>query len=293
MPDAVDDRIAVSSWSFHRLLGVTYPHDLTTDAVGAQEPTYGDGSATLLQLPRLVAAEGISRLEICSFHLPSRKPAYLADLKAALADAGMRLQTLLIEAGDLSDPETSARDADWISGWVGVAEELGADNARIIAGRQKPTDVALKLAADGLNTIAERHAGSPVRLVTENWFDLLSTPENVLRLLDATNGRIGLNADFGNWKGAGKYEALAKIFPHASLCHAKASFPGGTLDADDYGRCLDTAEAAGYGGPYTLIFDSETPGEWEGVAFERSFVKQRLASPNACRGLRRQYKQAG
>ena len=39
----IQDRIAVSTWSLHRLLGTTYPHDLSTDAIGPAEETYGAG----------------------------------------------------------------------------------------------------------------------------------------------------------------------------------------------------------------------------------------------------------
>ncbi|MEX0954556.1 MAG: TIM barrel protein [Rhizobiaceae bacterium] len=271
------ERIAVSSWSLHRLLGVTFPHDLGTIAVGPREETFGPANAELVDLPRLVAEHGIGRLEICSFHLPSRDREYLADLKAALKDAGVTLQTLLIEAGDLSDPATADDDAAWISGWVEVAAELGAEHARIIAGKQQPEKAALDLAATKLREIATRNAGSPVRLVTENWFDLLPTPDEVHYLLDRTDGQIGLNGDFGNWSGPGKYDHLASIFGRASICHAKASYSGGVMDAADYGRCVDVAEAAGYVGPYTLIFDSDKPGEWTGIEEEKAFILDRIA----------------
>lgn len=274
----IDERFAISSWSLHRRLGVTHPHDLDTDRIGARQETFGAGAISLLDLPGETAANGISRLEICSFHLPSRDSPYLAELKDALASAGVRLQTLLVEAGDLSDPNTAARDERWISGWVEVASELGAEHARIIAGKQQPTREALKLSASCLKSIAARNAGSSLRLVTENWFDLLSKPEDVLYLLEQTDGMIGLNGDFGNWSGPGKYDALAQIFGRASICHAKAGFTGGEMDAEDYGRCVDMAERAGYTGPYTLIFDSEQPDEWEGVAIERAFIRERLSA---------------
>ena len=47
-------------------------------------------------------------------------------------------------------------------------------------------------------------------------------------------------------------------------------------DAADYGKCVDLAEAAGYAGPYTLIFDSEIPREWDGLALERDFIVNRV-----------------
>ncbi|KKB12463.1 sugar phosphate isomerase [Devosia geojensis] len=278
MLENAEGRIAVSTWSLHRTLGVTFPHDLDSNQIGPREETYGPGSARLIDLPRLLKSHWISRIEICSFHLPSRDAGYIAELRDALEGAGVRLQTLLIEAGDLSDPAAARRDRDWISGWVETAIALGAEHARIIAGRQRPSREALDLAAEGLNAIADRHAGAPLRLVTENWLDLLSAPEAVHTLLDKTQGRIGLNGDFGNWSGPGKYDELASIFPRAELCHAKAGFADGALEADDYGRCIDVAEAAGYTGPYTLIFDAKAPDEWAGINAERTFVLDQLAA---------------
>jgi sugar phosphate isomerase/epimerase len=272
----VDGRIAVSSWSVHRQLGVTYPHNLDSDTVGPREETYGPGEVDLIDLPARVASHHIRRLELCSFHLPSRDKVYLDELRSAFVSARVRLQTLLIEAGDLSDPNTAARDAGWISGWVDVANDLGAENARIIAGKQKSTKDALDLAAKGLKAIGAGNSG-PVKLVTENWFDLLATPDAVNYLLDQCEGQIGLNGDFGNWTGEGKYEALSKIFGRASICHAKASFAHGAMNGQDYGRCVDVAEAAGYTGPYTLIFDSNEPDEWDGIAIERAFIRDRLS----------------
>lgn len=272
------ERLAVSSWSLHNLLGVTFPHDLDSPAVGPRRETYGQGSAELIELPALVASRGISRLEICSFHLPSRETAYLDELRAALADAGVTLQSLLIESGDLGDPDTAERDAGWISGWVETADALGAEHARILAGAQKPGPETLERVARHMRAIAKRNAGGSTRLATENWQDLLSTPDAVHHLLDATEGAIGLNADFGNWTGPGKYDDLASIFPRAELCHAKAHFADGKMDEQDHGRCIDLAEAAGYTGPYTLIFSADAPDEWAGIAIERDFIRERLAA---------------
>jgi hypothetical protein len=41
---------------------------------------------------------------------------------------------------------------------------------------------------------------------------------------------------------------------------------------------VDVAQATGYAGPYTLIFDSEVPvNEWDGLAVERDFIVARLS----------------
>lgn len=266
------DRIAVSTWSLHRLLGTTYPHDLTTSAIGPGEDTYGEGSESLLGLPSVLANHGYHRLEVVSFHMRSRDSIYLAEFKDQLRVSEVTLQTLLIDAGDITHPENGARDEAWIAGWIEVASELGAENARIIAGKQKPTRANIDHSVAALKRLAAGNAGSSVRLVTENWFDLLSTPETVHEVLDRLEGQVGLLGDFGNWGGESKYEDLASIFARAELCHAKASFAHGQLDEADYGACVGAAEEAGYKGPYTLIFDADQPHEWAGLALERDFI---------------------
>jgi len=270
------DRIALSTWSLHRLLGTTYPHDLDSDAVGEAQDTYGEGEESLLGLPSVMANHGYRRLEIVSFHLRSRDPVYLGELRDQLQVSGVRLQTLLIDAGDMTDPVHGARDTRWIGGWLDVANELGAENARVIAGKQAFSPETLARSVAGFRQLLARNAGSPLRLVTENWFDLLSTPQAVRQLLDRLEGEVGLLGDFGNWGGEGKYEDLSAIFGRAELCHAKAGFRDGQLDEADYGDCVGLAEAAGYTGPYTLIFDADHPHEWAGLAAERDFILSRL-----------------
>lgn len=276
MPDSIKDRIAVSTWSLHRLLGTTYPHDLNTTAVGQVQETYGEGTESLLDIPSVLNNHDYHRMELVSFHLPSRDATYLGELRSQLQTCGVRLQTLLIDAGDVTHPEYGARDEAWIASWLEIANELGAENARIIAGKQAPSKETLDRSIAALRRLAAGNAGSSVRLTTENWFDLLPSPAEVTYVLDALEGQIGLLGDFGNWKGADKYEGLAKIFGRAELCHAKASFIDGDLDTEDYGRCVDLAEAAGYTGPYTLIFDSEIPNELTGLGIERDFIVSRV-----------------
>lgn len=88
--------------------------------------------------------------------------------------------------------------------------------------------------------------------------------------------RSRLLGDFGNWRGSHKYADLKAIFGRAELCHAKASFIDGDLDTKDYGKCVELAEEAGHAGPYTLIFNSEIPSEWDGLATERDFIIGRV-----------------
>jgi len=257
-------------------MGTTYPHDLTTDAIGHAEQTYGPVGESLLDLPAAYHNHGYHRMELVSFHLPSRDPVYLNELKSQLKDSDVVLQTLLIDAGDVTDPVNGARDTAWIAKWIETANALGAENARIIAGKQAPTPAMLDRSVAALKSLADGNAGSPVRLVTENWHALLPSAKEVTYLLDRLDGRVGLLADFGNWKAPGKYAELQQIIGRAELTHAKAFFPDGAMDTDDFGRIIDMAEAAGYDGPYTLIFENDSPGEWAALAAEREFLSERV-----------------
>src|SRR5262252_1542408 len=104
MNDSARLRLSTSTWSLHRALGVTYPDSPGQPNAGPKEG-YGQGTIVLLELPARVAAVGIRTLEICHFHLPSRDPSYLGELRKALDAAGVELFSLLIDDGDMTDAQ--------------------------------------------------------------------------------------------------------------------------------------------------------------------------------------------
>ena len=270
--DALANPFAVSTWSLHKLLGPVYAHGPGAPDGGEETRPYGDGALTLLRLPKELKARGFARAEICHFHLARRDDAYVSSVRAAFAEAGVTIQTLLIDAGDLTGAEHCARDERWIAYWIGVAAKLGAQNARVIAGKAKPSPEAVARSIAALKRLAALGKSLGVRIVTENWFDLLASPSEVNAVLDGVGADLGLLADTGNWHGPGKYADLSAIFPRAELCHAKSDFSdGGALDEDDCARWLRSAREAGYRGPLTLIFAG--PGdEWAGLEREREFA---------------------
>ncbi|MEO8393136.1 MAG: TIM barrel protein [Chloroflexota bacterium] len=274
MTDSPRPRLSTSTWSLHRALGLTYPDSPAQPNTGSAQ-TYGSGNITLLDVPAKLAAAGIHTLEICHFHFPSRDPGYIGELRAALKAADVEVFSLLIDDGDIAHPTDSQRDLEWISGWIETAALLGAHCTRVVAGKTSPSEEALERSIKGLKTLVERGKANNVRVMTENWLNLLATPDYVRRVMEAVD--IGLCADFGNWRGATKYEDLAVIMPYAESCHAKCSFSAaGEPDRDDYVRCLELSQAAGFSGPYTLIYDSASVDEWNGLAVEASMVQPYL-----------------
>lgn len=270
--------LSVSTWSLHRTLGKTYP-----DAPGLTERqvpalTYGEGTCRLLELPAKLAAFGIHTLEICHFHLPSREESYLTEVREALSAANVRLFSLLVDAGDVSDPVHTARDTAWIAEWITIAGTLGAERARVIGGKSPYSADAMQRSQRAFRELAAVGAAANVRITTENWYPLLSRPEYLRELLDSLDGQVGLCFDFGNWGGDTKYNDLDAIAPYAESCHAKCAFVTPMKpDRDDFLRCLDITRTHGFTGPYTLIYDGPDDEEWSGLALERELLQPYLA----------------
>ncbi len=267
------NRFSVSSYSLHRTLGVMYRDLPGDDGTRPCTKPHGDGALTLLELPARLAAHGYTMMEISHPHLPSRDPSYLNELKAALAEAGVTLLSVLVEAGDLTHPDHGSRDQEWMGGWLETAGLLGAQRARLIAGHAPYRLETLYRSSAALRTLAKRGQEHDVRVTTENWFDLLDTPEAVHNLLDSLEGEVGFNLDFGNWEGPSKYIELASIFPYAETCHAKCAFFSEYVpDSEDFRHCLELGQASGFTGPFTLIYDASGPDEWRGLEIERELT---------------------
>ena len=269
-------RLSVSTWSLHRQLGkpgFTGPvhgmHILTE--------THNNGPISLLELPARVAEFGIRTLEICHFHLPSVEPSYLSELRTALAVADVELFSVLIDDGDITHASEAARDIAWIEKWIDIAGELGAKCARVIGGKAESSVETVAQSRAVLSQLAERAETAGIRLMSENWFSVFSTPENVNTILDGLDGKVGLCLDFGNWRGDRKYEDLAAIASRAESCHTKAHFAAPReMDKKDYVQCLELTQKAGFAGPHTLIYDGPGDDEWEGLALEREVVNPYL-----------------
>jgi len=262
-------QLGTSSWSLNRTLGAPNYDAL----LGKTEREATPHALSLLELPARLSEMGVRRLEICHFHLPSRDPEFVAQLRAALDEANVELWSLLIDGGDITHPQNGARDVEWTQGWIDIAADLGACHARVIAGKAAPTDDNLKLSRDRLKTLCAHAKTRGVRILIENWFDLLSSPREVLWLLDELNGEIGLNIDFGNWKGDDKYDKLQAIAHRAESSHTKAHFRAPRdIDLEDFTRCLDITRNAGFSGSHTLIYDGEDADEWTHLALERDIV---------------------
>ncbi|MBA3379828.1 MAG: TIM barrel protein [Chloroflexia bacterium] len=262
---------AVSTWSLHRTLGRFTGPDSKFGGGSVSDAVPAPDALPLLALPAELKRHGYETVQICHFHLPSRSPTYLGELRAALDESDIVLDAILIDDGDLTSATAADGAEAWIGEWLDTATALGARRARVCAGRSTPTAGRLRQSADRLGRLAASHP--EVRMVTEDWMELLPDADSVLTLLAATGDTIGLMIDLGNWSGPGKYGELARIAPFAETCHAKCRFAGGDPDREDFSASLQILKDAGYDGPLALIYDGDDDDEWTALDTEFEIVR--------------------
>lgn len=258
-------RIAISSWTMHGCLGqVFYEHENGT-AVNKNETS--SKAMPLIDLPALVAQDGIHTLEICHFHFPHRDVSYLNELKSALDESNVELANLLIDTGNLSNPNVRKRrrDIEMIKKWQEVACQLGARGTRIDCGTEPATPITRKLSADALRELADFGAGLNLATSTENWRTTSLEAKDLLDIMEQAQRPLQLCVDFGNAeKTADKYATLAALMPHGTSLHCKGHFEENQLDKDELFRSLTLAKEAEFDGHMALIYD-QTDAEWEKV----------------------------
>lgn len=259
-------RLSLTSWSVHPLLQAANP---------ASNGSSADAALRLTELPARMREAGIGTLEICHFHIPSTDPGYLSELRTAIDEAGIELFSILIDTGDISQADATKQAADMrtIEHWIDVAAQLGAKVVRVIAGDAAPDDPdALDRSIASLRELACYAQARGVRVLTENFRSLASTSANCNRILDELGGTVGLCADIGNFPAASRVEEFSAVAPRAESVHAKAAYnTDGTIDPRQMRQCLDASTAAGFSGPYTLVFDR--PEErWSGITVLKQIV---------------------
>ena len=261
---------AISTWSIHRLLGQFAAPGSAIDG-GSFIPHQEMGNRrTLIDLIPEIAEHGYHVLQICHFHLESSDPAYLGRLRTTLKAYDVSFDMLLIDEGDLTDPDFE-RQMAWYDDWLNVAAMLGAKRARIGAGKQSPTPKRLRASGERLGILADGHPD--VRIVTENWLGATPDAESLLDVLEAAGESVGLLIDLGNWTGPDKYTNLAKIAGRAEACHAKCHFTDDGPDEADFCTALALLKDVDFNGPIALIYDGPDPDEWVGLELEWKIVE--------------------
>lgn len=273
MAHQLDPTPAVHTWSLFRTMG-RYVAPGSAPSGTLAENTEG-GGLPLLELPGELAAHGFRSAQLCHFYLPSTEDAYLGELCSAFDEAGVDLECFLVDDGDLVDPDRGAEQRAWISGWIDVAERLGAPRVRVPAGDRAPSEETLRASAEGLRALAAEHSG--IRVLTENWKSLLVDEKAVRRLLELVEGEVGLLIDTGNWDDEEKYRRIGAVAGVAECSQVKAreSAPG-VIDEEDLQRSLAVLREVEYAGRLSLVYAGTDDDEWGRLAQLREIAAREI-----------------
>lgn len=258
-------QIATSSWTLHGTLGqVNYAHTNGTATNTNENSTSG---MDLLELPAFIAKDGVNVLEIVHFHFPSREDSYLAELKSALDEANVELANVLVDTGNISNPnlEERQRDIDMTKSWQEVAAKLGAGGNRIDCGTEPASPETIALSASALQELYDNAEANGLTVYTENWRATSLQPTDLLEIMRQADRPLKLCVDFGNAaKTDNKYDTLAALMPYGKSLHCKGNFNDGKLDLAEFHRSLSIVKEADFSGHVALIYD-KYDDEWEKV----------------------------
>ena len=198
---------------------------------------------------------GIYQPEFWSEHFESRRPAYLKDLKRALEKSHSTLINIQADTPgkDMSDPENnnSTLAVEEIKEWIEVGAFLGSKMVRGSFMKH-----SLEEGIKSTRQLVKYAASKGITLLSENHFDLLSVPENHVRVAREVNSdHFGLLADFGNYpESTDQYEALKMIAPFTRLVSAKTHAYNENYEhtSFDFDRCVRILEEGGFRGIYSL-----------------------------------------
>lgn len=211
--------------------------------------------------------------------------AYLRKLKRHAFINGMDLIALSIHQ-DFVDPDPAKRQAavDHTRKCIEIAYEMGVPCIRLNSGRWNTRknfddlmahrgiepiipgytlDDGFKWCIDGIEQCLDKAAECGVLLALENHWGLTSTPEGLLRIVNAIESPwLGVLMDTGNFL-ENPYDKLEMIAPKAVFVQAK-TYPGGgewyTLDLD-YPRIARILEKVGYHGYISIEMEGKEDPE--------------------------------
>ncbi|MCY4020352.1 MAG: TIM barrel protein [Chloroflexi bacterium] len=209
----------------------------------------------LLDIPAAAAARAFHSFDLSVYHLPSIERGYLADLRAAFAEANIELFQLLIDTGEVSNVDADERSAGiaHIKFWMEIAVELGARGVRYVPGDGEPTPETIRASGEAFRELFDFAVNLGLKPATENYRHFNMKSGDLLGVIEHSERDYGVIADFGNARGPDKYETLEAIMPRATSIHAWAEVDEkGDLISEDFQRCLTIARDNGFDGPIML-----------------------------------------
>lgn len=239
-----------------------------------------DGSYDTLDFARIARGTfGIEAIEyVNQFYFDTLNDALVGELRKRADGEGVASNLIMVDnEGNLGDPDTSAREKAVRNHyrWADAAHALGCHAIRVNARSEGSWDEQMKLAADGLNRLAQYCSGLGLNVLVENHGGLSSNGKwlsGVMKLAD--NPVVGTLPDFGNFvidrktgESYDRYKGTEELMPFARAVSAKTyGFDdAGNETTIDYARMMGIVVNAGYRGWVGIEYEGETLSEEDGV----------------------------
>jgi sugar phosphate isomerase/epimerase len=244
-------------------------------------------------------AFGVEAIETVAFQFGEVDSPELDRFAEALAESGVTLLNVAVDAGDLLDTDDERRAADVavLERWIDRFADMGARFVRVNPGSpmspHRDPEPPQHL-VDALAHLGDHAAARGVRLLVENHGGPSSDPAWMNALLERVGAeRLGLLLDLGNFDAllapsmallfggadgqpadpaevfadvdlSSLYADIEALAPRAELVHVKAHHvdDDGAVGPIDLPRAVGILRAHGYDGPLTVEYEGNGGDPW-------------------------------
>ncbi len=296
------------SRSFLAGAAVTFPQAFRDASAGSELPfrislaqwslnrAFFDGTLDPVDFARIARTKfGLEGIEyVNQFYFDSLDDKLVAELKKRADGEGVASLLIMVDReGALGAPDAAARQTAVENHyrWADAAHALGCHSIRVNAQSEGGWDEQMKLAADGLNRLAEYCARLDLNVLVENHGGLSSNAGWLAGVMKAAdNPRVGTLPDFGNFvidretgESYDRYRGMAELMPWARAVSAKshAFDKSGEETSMDYARILGIVADAGYRGWVGVEYEGDAHSEEDGIRLTIQLlerVRSQLAS---------------
>lgn len=267
--DPAPYKISLAQWSLHRRIQSGELNAL--DFAGFTRKTFN-----------LDAIEYVNQ-----FYFDTLNDKLVKELKTRADDAGVKSLLIMCDReGALGDPDKAKRDQAVKNHyrWADAAHTLGCHSIRVNAQSAGSWDEQMKLAADGLNQLADYCAKLNLNVLVENHGGLSSNGmwlSGVMKL--ANNPRVGTLPDFGNFvinretgESYDKYVGVQELLPWAKAVSAKVyNFNDKGEEPDiDFFRMMKMVVDAGYSSYVGIEYEGDDKDEIAGIKKTQALLER-------------------
>jgi len=253
-PTKPRDRLSVTSWPFRKYMETPGNHDRDPSRPGMDAKDFA---------AMAVERFGIHNINPLTGHFRSTEPAYLEELRVAVAKAGSHIVDLGHGGRSFYHPDKSKRQEAIEFGRKGVdiARLIGSPSVRQHITGPPGGKADVDLAAESLGELAAYGEKKNIVINLENDVPVAESPFFLVAVIEKVRSPYlrGL-PDFANSMNLGggaeqNYQGVTAMFKHVfNMAHVKSAYisDNGKVQEVDLARLFGIARQAGYRGYFSM-----------------------------------------